>query len=53
MAALGNNVGIFPGSLKLKLRGSRQTGHSASSSVASLEDIQGMFGVSLREKEWE
>lgn len=42
--------GFSPGSLKLKLRGSRQTGHSASSSGGSLEDTIGIFWVSWRRK---
>jgi len=39
----GTMCGSSPGSLKLKPRGSRQTGHSASSSTTSLEEATGMF----------
>ena len=49
----GTMCGFSPGSLKLKLRGSRQTGHSASSSRMSLEGMIGMCWESRRGRGWE
>lgn len=42
--------GFSPGSLKLKLRGSRQTGHSSSSSVASWLETTGRGAATMAAK---
>ena len=44
--------GFSPGNLKLKLRGSRQTGHSASSSVASWLETTGRGAATIAAYGW-